>query len=111
PQVALAERLLALAEAPAGSRVFFTNSGTEANEAAVKMARSTGRPRILALEGAFHGRTVGALSVTHKPAIREPFGPLLTGVEFLPFGDLDALEAATGEDVAALFPEPVPGEA
>jgi acetylornithine aminotransferase len=116
-QVALAERLLALARAPEGSRVFFTNSGTEANEALVKMARRTGRPRILALEGSFHGRSMGALALTHKPAYREPFEPLPGGVEFLPFGDTDALAAAFdpatggGEDVAALVLEPIQGEA
>lgn len=113
-QVALAERLLALAEAPEGSRVFFANSGTEANEALMKMARRTGRPRVLALEGAFHGRTMGALALTHKPAYREPFEPLPSGVEFLPFGETDALEAAFadgGADVAALVLEPIQGEA
>jgi len=110
-QVALAERLLALAQAPHGSRVFFTNSGTEANEAAFKIARRTGRPRILALEGSFHGRTMGALALTHKPSFREPFEPLPGGVEFLPFGDAAALEAAIGDDVAALVLEPIQGEA
>lgn len=116
-QVALAERLLDLARAPHGSRVFFTNSGTEANEALVKMTRRTGRPRILALEGSFHGRSMGALALTHKPAYREPFEPLPGGVEFLPFGDTDALRAAFapenggGADVAALVLEPVQGEA
>lgn len=110
-QIALAERLLQLAGADEGSRVFLTNSGTEANEAVVKMARRTGRPRILALEGAFHGRTMGALALTHKAAYREPFEPLPGGVEFVPFGDVDALEAALGEDVAALVVEPIQGEA
>jgi acetylornithine aminotransferase len=116
-QVALAERLLDLARAPHGSRVFFTNSGTEANEALVKMTRRTGRPRILALEGSFHGRSMGALALTHKPAYREPFEPLPGGVEFLPFGDTDALRAAFapenggGADVAALVLEPIQGEA
>ena len=112
-QIALAERLLDLSGAPEGSRVFFTNSGAEANEAAFKMARRTGRPRVLALEGGFHGRTMGALALTSKAAYREPFEPLPGGVEFLPFGDLDALEAAfsTGSDVAALFLEPIQGEA
>ena len=116
-QVALAERLLALAEAPQGSRVFLTNSGTEANEAALKLTRrhSAGaRPRVLALEGAFHGRSMGALSLTHKLAYREPFEPLPGGVEFLPFGDTDALRAAFAQDggqVAALFVEPIQGEA
>lgn len=121
-QIALAERLLALAGAPEGSRVFLTNSGTEANEAAFKMARrnATGpggvrRTRVLALEGAFHGRSMGALALTSKAAYREPFEPLPGGVEFLPFGDTAALEAAfegaDGDRVAALFLEPVQGEA
>ncbi|MDD9207200.1 acetylornithine transaminase [Georgenia sp. 10Sc9-8] len=116
-QVRLAERLLALVEpggAPAGSRVFLASSGTEANEAAFKMVRRHGgrqRPRILALEGAFHGRTMGALALTHKAAYREPFAPLPAEVEFLPFGDVAALERAVGPDVAALVVEPVQGEA
>jgi acetylornithine aminotransferase len=113
-QIALAETLLNLAGAPEGSRVFFANSGTEANEALFKMARRTGRRRILALEGAFHGRTMGALALTHKAAYREPFEPLPAGVEWLPFGDLEALEqafATNGEDVAALIIEPLQGEA
>ncbi len=120
-QIALAERLLALADAPEGSRVFLTNSGTEANEAAFKMARRNAdgpagrRTRVLALEGAFHGRSMGALALTSKAAYREPFEPLPGGVEFLPFGDTAALEAAfEGEDgdrVAALFLEPIQGEA
>ena len=110
-QVALAERLVALAGGDGGSRVFFANSGTEANEAAFKIARRTGRPRVLALEGGFHGRTMGALALTHKPAIREPFEPLPGGVEFLPFGDTGALEAAMADDVAAIVLELVQGEA
>lgn len=116
-QIALAERLLAIADAPDGSRVFLTSSGTEANEAALKLTRrhSAGaRPRVLALEGAFHGRSMGALSLTHKAAYREPFEPLPAGVEFLPFGDTEALRAAfaqDGEKVAALFVEPIQGEA
>lgn len=113
-QIALAERLLELAAeggAPPGSRVFLANSGTEANEAAFKMARRTDRPRVLALEGAFHGRTMGALALTHKPAYRAPFEPLPGGVEHLPFGDVEALAAALGDDVAAVVLEPVQGEA
>ena len=116
-QIALAERLLAIADAPEGSRVFLTSSGTEATEAALKLTRrhSAGaRPRVLALEGAFHGRSMGALSLTHKQAYREPFEPLPPGVEFLPFGDTDALRAAFahgGDEVAALIVEPVQGEA
>lgn len=112
-QIAFAERLIALAGAPEGSRVFLTNSGTEANEAAFKLARRTGRPRILALEGSFHGRSMGALALTHKAAYREPFEPLPGGVEFVPFGDSEALEAAFaegGDQVAALFVEPIQGE-
>ena len=97
PQIGLAERLLGLLGAPEGSRVFFANSGGEANEAAFKMARRTGRPRVLALEGAFHGRSMGALALTHKPAYREPFAPLPGGVEHLPFGDVDALAAPVAE--------------
>ncbi len=113
-QVALAERLLSLAGAGNGSKVFFTNSGTEAVEAAFKLARRNSGPdrtRILALEGGFHGRTMGALALTSKQAYREPFEPLPGGVEHLPFGDLQALEAALDESVAAVVLEPIQGEA
>ncbi|MHA7239091.1 acetylornithine transaminase [Arthrobacter sp. TMS1-12-1] len=113
-QVALAEKLLALADAPAGSRVFFTNSGAEALEAAVKLARrnsTPGRQRILALDGAFHGRTMGALALTSKKAYREPFEPLPGGVEHIPFDDIDALRNAIDFSVAALVLEPIQGEA
>ena len=111
-QIELAERLLQLAAAPEGSGVFFTNSGTESNEAAFKIDRRTGRPRILALENSFHGRTMGALALTHKEAYRAPFEPLPGGVEFLPAGDMAALEAALAPgDVAALVLEPIQGEA
>ncbi len=110
-QIALAETLVRLLHGGPGARVFLTNSGAEADEAACKMARRTGRPRVLALEGAFHGRTMGALALTHKAAYREPFEPLPGGVEFLPFGDVAALEAALDDDVAALVLEPVQGEA
>ncbi len=111
PQVALAERLLHLLAAPEGSRVFLCNSGAEAVEAAVKMTRRTGRTRIIAAEGAFHGRTMGALSLTHKAAYREPFEPLPGGVEHVPFGNVDALAAAVDDSVAAVVLEPVQGEA
>ena len=107
PQLALAERLLRLS---GGDRVYFGNSGAEAIEAAVKLARRTGRPRILALENSFHGRTMGSLSLTGKPALREPFEPLLPGVEHLP-STIEALEGAIGPDVAALVVEPIKGEA
>ena len=116
PQLRLAEMLLDAAEAPAGSTVFFANSGSEVNEAALKAVlrhgQSTGRQRILALENGFHGRTVGALSLTHKPAYREPFGDLIGGIEFLPANDTAALEAAFEDgDVAGIFCEPIQGEA
>ena len=110
PQVALAERLLQLSDAPAGSRVFLTNSGTEAMEAVFKMARKTGRTRIVALDSSFHGRSMGALALTGKEAIRAPFEPLPAGVEFVPRGDLDALRAAAGDDLAAIVLEPIQGE-
>lgn len=113
-QVALAEKLLALAQAPGGSRVFFTNSGAEAVEAAFKLARRNSTPerhRIIALEGAFHGRTMGALALTSKRAYREPFEPLPGGVEHVPFDDIDALRAAMDTSVAALVIEPIQGEA
>ncbi len=111
PQVALAERLLGIAGAPEGSRVFFTNSGTEAIEGAIKLSRRTGRRRLVALEGAFHGRSMGAVSLTYKPVYREPFAPLLDEVVHVPFGDEDALREAVDDSVAALFLEPVQGEA
>jgi acetylornithine/N-succinyldiaminopimelate aminotransferase len=111
-QIELAETLLRIAEAPEGSGVFFTNSGTESNEAAFKIARRTERPRILALENAFHGRTMGALALTHKEAYRAPFEPLPGGVEFVAPNDVDALERALAPgDVGALFLEPIQGEA
>jgi acetylornithine/N-succinyldiaminopimelate aminotransferase len=111
PQVALAERLLEILEAPAGSAVFFCNSGGEANEAAFKMSRRTGRTRLVAAEGAFHGRTMGALALTHKPAYREPFAPLPGDVTHVPYGDVDALRAAVDDTVAAVVLEPIQGEA
>ena len=112
PQIELAEKLLELADAPAGSGVFFANSGTEANEAAFKIARRTGRPRILALQDSFHGRTMGALALTSKEAYRAPFEPLPGGVEFLEVGDEQALANALAPgDVAAVFAEPIQGEA
>jgi acetylornithine/N-succinyldiaminopimelate aminotransferase len=111
PQVALAERLLAIAGAPQGSAVFFCNSGGEANEAAFKMSRRTGRTRLVAAEGAFHGRTMGALALTHKAAYRDPFAPLPGDVTHVPYGDFDALRAAVDETVAAVVLEPIQGEA
>jgi acetylornithine aminotransferase len=110
-QITLAERLLGIAGAPAGSAVFFANSGTEAVEAAIKLSRRTGRTGLVAAEGAFHGRTTGALALTHKPAYREPFEPLIPGVVHVPYGDEASLRAAVGGDTAAVVLEPVQGEA
>lgn len=113
PQVELAERLTRLT---GGDRVFFANSGAEAIEAAIKLARlhsaaQGGRPRILSLEGSFHGRTMGSLSLTGKEALQAPFRPLLPGTEQIA-GTIEALEAAlAGGGVAALFVEPIRGEA
>ena len=108
PQLELAERLTRLT---GGDRVFLCNSGAEAIEAAVKLAKLTGKPRILALENSFHGRTIGSLSLTGKPALRGAFEPLLAGVDHLP-STVEALEAALAPgDVAALVVEPIKGEA
>jgi acetylornithine/N-succinyldiaminopimelate aminotransferase len=109
PQVRLAERLLALLGAD--GRVFFTNSGTEANEAALKLTRRTGRTHLVAAEGSFHGRTMGALALTSKAAYREPFEPLPGHVTFVPYGDAAALEAAVDDRTAAVVLEPLQGEA
>src|ERR1700741_2051581 len=107
-EIELAERILALLGAD--GRVFFANSGAEANEAAIKLVRriaGPGRPVIVAAERSFHGRTMGALALTGKESIRAPFG--LT-VRFVPYGDSAALRAAAGSDVAAVFLEPGLGE-
>jgi acetylornithine/N-succinyldiaminopimelate aminotransferase len=108
-QGALAARL---AEITGLSRVFLTNSGTEATEAALKLARViTGRKKFVAFEHGFHGRTMGALSVTHKPAIREPFMPLEPACTFLPYGDLERLRKSVTRETAAVVVEPIQGEA
>lgn len=110
-QIELAEALLTVAQAPQGSRVFFGNSGAEAIEAAIKLARRTGRPGIVAAEGAFHGRTTGALALTHKEAYRRPFEPLMPGVTHVPYGDVDALAARVDHTTGAVVLESVQGEA
>ncbi len=110
PQVELAESLLALLGAGPG-KVFFANSGAEANEAALKLTRRTGRTHLVATEGAFHGRTMGSLALTSKAAYREPFEPLPGDVTFVPYGDVDALAAAVTDETAAVVLEPVQGEA
>jgi acetylornithine aminotransferase len=91
--------------------VFLANSGTEAVETAFKIARRTGRPKIVAAQGGFHGRTMGALALAGKCAIREPFAPLPDRVVHVPYGDIDALGGAVDSDTAAVFLEPVQGEA
>ncbi|MFE5614616.1 acetylornithine transaminase [Streptomyces sp. NPDC056524] len=111
PPVALAEQLLALMGRRERGRVFFANSGTEAVEAAFKIARRTGRPHLVAARGGFHGRTLGALALTGQPAKRAPFLPLPGDVTHVPFGDVEALRAAVTEDTAAVVLEPVQGEA
>jgi acetylornithine aminotransferase len=107
--VELGERLLALLGAAEG-RVLMCNSGAEANEAAFKIARRTGRPKIVSAVGGFHGRTMGALALTGQPAKREPFEPMPPGVEFVPYGDTEALRAAVDADTAAVVLEPIQGE-
>jgi acetylornithine aminotransferase len=116
PQIALAEKLLDLVDGKVDGRhvdgkVFFANSGTEANEAALKLTRRTGRTHLVAMEGSFHGRTMGALALTSKQAYREPFEPLPGEVTFVPYGDADALAAAVTDRTAAIVVEPVQGEA
>lgn len=117
PQIRLAERLLERAQAPEGSTVFFANSGGEANEAAFKIARRYGnssggqRRRIITLVNGFHGRTMGAMTMTWKPQYKEPFAPLLSGVEHVLPGDIEALRETMDDTVAAVVIEPVQGEA
>ena len=108
PAAELAERLLELTGRE--GRVFFCNSGAEANEAAFKLARRTGRASVVAAEGSFHGRTMGALALTGQPAKRAPFEPLPGGVTFVPYGDAPALRSAVGSWTAAAFLEPILGE-
>ncbi|MEV5755058.1 acetylornithine transaminase [Actinoallomurus sp. NPDC052308] len=112
PEVLLAERLLGLLGGD--GRVFFTNSGTEANEAAYKLVRrhaGPGRSYVVAAESGFHGRTMGSLALTGKAAIREPFGPFPADVRFVTYGSVDELRAAVTGDCAAVFLEPTQGEA
>ncbi|SBS75368.1 Acetylornithine aminotransferase [uncultured Mycobacterium sp.] len=108
PGIALAEALLDQLDAPA--RVFFCNSGTEANEVAFKITRLTGRTKLVAAQGAFHGRTMGSLALTGQPTKQAPFEPLPGDVTHVPYGDVDALEAAVDTDTAAVFLEPIMGE-
>ena len=108
PGVALAEGLVSHLGAPA--RVFFCNSGAEANEVAFKISRLTGRTKVVAALNSFHGRTMGALALTGQASKRAPFEPLPGIVSHVPFGDVEALAAAVGDDTAAVFLEPIMGE-
>lgn len=106
--LALAEKLQKLVGAP--SRVFFCNSGAEANEAALKLSRLSGRSRIISTVGSFHGRTLGALSLTGQPAKRAPFIPLLGRVDFVKYGDVRELEKTISRKTALVIVEPIQGE-
>jgi acetylornithine aminotransferase len=108
-QVSLAARLVGMTGTD-DARVFFTNSGTEANEAAFKITRMTGRTKIISTEGAFHGRSMGALAITHNPKYRLPFEPLPGEVTFVPYGDAAALASVVDDTVAAVVLEPIQGE-
>ncbi|HET7665299.1 MAG TPA: acetylornithine transaminase [Mycobacterium sp.] len=108
PGIALAEALVELLGAEA--RVFFCNSGTEANEVAFKITRLTGRTKLVAAHGAFHGRTMGSLALTGQPSKQEPFAPLPGDVTHVPYGDVEALAAAVDDSTAAVFLEPIMGE-
>ncbi len=114
PQITLAEKLVALATStsPAATegRVFFTNSGSEANETAFKLSRLTGRTKVIAFQGSFHGRTMGALALTATPRYREPFEPLPGEVIFVPYGDAAAVARVLDDSVAAVVVEPLQGE-
>jgi acetylornithine aminotransferase len=108
--IALAEKLTAMT-GDKSAKVFFCQSGAEANEAAFKLSRRTGKVRVVAAQGAFHGRTMGALSLTGQPSKREPFLPLIKGVKHVPFGDIDAMRKAISKKTAMVIIEPIMGEA
>src|SRR5690242_16907145 len=109
PGVALAEALVGLLGAE-NARVFFCNSGTEANEVAFKISRLTGRTKLVAAQEAFHGRTMGSLALTGQPSKQAPFAPLPGDVTHVPYGDVEALAAAVDDATAAVFLEPIMGE-
>jgi acetylornithine aminotransferase len=106
----LAEKLGACTSTK-GAKVFFCQSGAEANEAAIKLSRKTGRSHIVATQGSFHGRTMGALSLTGQPSQREPFLPLLKNVKHVPFGDIEAMRRCISKKTAMVIVEPIMGEA
>lgn len=108
PGIALAEALVA--QLGTQARAFFCNSGTEANEVAFKITRLTGKTKLVAADGAFHGRTMGSLALTGQPSKQAPFEPLPGHVVHVPYGDVAALEAAVDDETAAVFLEPIMGE-
>ena len=108
--IELAEKLAAMT-GDKSAKVFFCQSGAEANEAAFKLSRRTGKVRVVAAQGAFHGRTMGALSLTGQPSKREPFLPLIKGVKHVPYGDIDAMRKAISKKTAMVIIEPIMGEA
>lgn len=108
--IALAEKLTKMT-GDKNAKVFFCQSGAEANEAALKLSRRTGKVRVVAAQGAFHGRTMGALSLTGQPSKREPFLPLIKGVKHVPYGDIDAMRKAVSRKTAMVIIEPMMGEA
>ena len=108
--IELAEKLVAMT-GDKNAKVFFCQSGAEANESALKLSRRTGKVRVVAAQGAFHGRTMGALSLTGQPSKREPFLPLIKGVKHVPYGDIDAMRKAISKKTAMVIIEPIMGEA
>jgi acetylornithine aminotransferase len=108
--IELAEKLASMT-GDKSAKVFFCQSGAEANEAALKLSRRTGKVRIVAAQGAFHGRTMGALSLTGQPSKREPFLPLVKGVKHVPYGDIEAMRKAVTKKTAMVIIEPIMGEA
>ena len=108
--IELAEKLVGMT-GDESAKVFFCQSGAEANEAALKLSRRTGKVRVVAAQGAFHGRTMGALSLTGQPSKREPFLPLIKGVKHVPYGDIDAMRKAVTKKTAMVIIEPIMGEA
>jgi acetylornithine/N-succinyldiaminopimelate aminotransferase len=108
--IGLAEKLVAMT-GDKNAKVFFCQSGAEANEAALKLSRRTRKVRVVAAQGAFHGRTMGALSLTGQPSKREPFLPLIKGVKHVPYGDIDAMRKAVSKKTAMVIIEPIMGEA
>jgi acetylornithine/N-succinyldiaminopimelate aminotransferase len=108
--ITLAEKLVAMT-GEKSAKVFFCQSGAEANEAAFKLSRRTGKVRAVAAQGAFHGRTMGALSLTGQPSKREPFLPLIKGVKHVPYGDIEAMRKAVSKKTAMVIIEPIMGEA